>query len=273
MYTVRHVTSEGLPYYQVPDFNISPRFLHAFFGRIGGVSPAPYGTLNVGALSGDSPGNVAENLRRVAAVLGFRGDEIIAARQIHGSAVIRVQRDHGPRSLFRCANAFEGDALITDEPGICLGILTADCLPVLLVDTVRGVAGAAHAGWRGTLANVAGATVRAMEEAYGSRPEDLLAALGPAIGPCCYRVGEEVAQAFLQQDPRLAPFIRHTSDDGRTLDLAGINRKLLIDLGLQSGHIFMTGLCTRCNCHAFFSVRAAPDPTGRQVALVGLRRN
>src|SRR5438270_1868860 len=155
---------------------------HAVFGRHGGVSPAPWQSLNLSTSTGDSAENVCENYRRVYALLGYTTTDAVISRQVHGNRVAAAGRAERGLRLPDC------DALITNEPDVVLLQRHADCPPIFLFDPKRRALGVAHAGWRGTLANIAAAMVRGLAEAYGSRPSDLIATIGPGIGACCYHV-------------------------------------------------------------------------------------
>ena len=165
--------------------------MHGFSTRAGGVSAAPFDTLNMGARWGDVPASVEENRRRLLRAVGVAGP-LYVARQVHGAAVVRVRAGDDPAAIAR----IEADALITDAPASPSGVFVADCIPALIVDPRTGAVAAAHAGWRGTVAGVLPAVVRALAAEFGARPDDLRVALGPAIGACCFEVGAEVVRAF-----------------------------------------------------------------------------
>ena len=209
---------------------------HAFFTRQGGVSKGIYGTLNCGFGSRDEWDKVAENRRRTATALGVTPKSLITAYQVHGTEVVTVE------APWEAASAPRADAMVTARPGIALGILTADCAPVLFADAGAGagVIGACHAGWRGALAGVAEATVAAME-ALGARRTHMAAVVGPAIGPQSYEVGPEFPQPFLDQDGANQARFRPAARDGHFLfDLAGYVRHRLGKCGLaliaDTGH-------------------------------------
>jgi YfiH family protein len=161
------------------------------------------------------------------------------------------------------------DALITGRPGCILGILTADCVPLLLIDPKRRLAAAVHAGWRGTLLGVACRTVQRLVEELGSRPEDLLATIGPSIGPCCYSVGEEVIQALRADWPEFEGAAVRRSKSLCHLDLRALNRLQLLQSGLAPANLHVLGDCTACRTDLYFSHRAESGLTGRQLSLVG----
>jgi YfiH family protein len=261
--------ADGLTYYAVPAWDAHSGVAHGFFTRKGGVSPPPYASLNLGRQGGDRIAHVRENLQRVAGALSILPKKILCASQVHGNRILRVSR--GYPSMFGAHDPLQGDGLVTEERGLYLGILTADCVPLLLLDPGRSVVAAVHAGWRGTAKGIAGKAVRKMGDEFGCESSELLVALGPAIGPCCYVVGDEVADAFVEEDPETRPFL-HPEGPGRwKLNLEGINRHQLINAGVRQENVALSSLCTCCRKDLFFSVRADGEPTGRQIALIGLR--
>jgi YfiH family protein len=194
---------------------------------------------------------------RVARALAARG-RLLLLKQVHGSAVRRAPWDGRP----------EADAATADAPGLLLGIETADCLPVLIVDPRRKAVAAAHAGWRGT---VAGVTTRAVEalQADGSQPADLVAALGPGIGPCCYEVGEELRDAF---GPQGAPFFRPGTRGRPHLDVRAANRRQLERAGLRPDRIASVDECTYCRADLYHSYRRDGRGAGRMLSVIGYSR-
>ncbi len=205
---------------------------------------------------------------RWSAAIGVDPERLVAAGQVHGADVLRVgaaQAGQGARP--GSGRVGIGDALMTDEPGVALLSLHADCLPLLLVDPTRPAVAVVHAGWRGTVAGIAGAAVRAMAAAYGSRRDDLLAFLGPAIGPCCYEVGPEVAAAARASYGAsvLRPGERA---DHPYFDLWAAARQALLRAGLPPERIELAQVCTRCHVHHYFSHRAEGPSRGLFGAIV-----
>ena len=226
--------------------------VHGISTRAGGVSTDRCESLNVSYNVGDAPENVDENLRRVAASIGAPRDALFAAYQVHGREVTIVDADTQPRP--RC------DVLVTRSPAKTLMLRYADCTPVLLADADKRVVAAVHAGWRGSAARAAGAAVTALGEAFGSRPRDLWAGIGPAIGPCCYSVGPDVVDAFTDRS--------NLFSEGR-LDLWEANRQALLEVGVPAEQIEVAGICTECESDRFFSHRANHgQPAGRFAALI-----
>ena len=218
---------------------------------------------------GEAPEPVRCRLRAVAAALKVDPDHMCCARQVHG---IRVQCiDDLPRaeSGAPCRVCGECDALITDQPGITLLIRVADCVPIVLYDPVLRVVAVVHAGWKGTLADIAGATVARMCTHYGCRVRDILAGIGPSIGPCCFEVGSGVAEQF-----RSASFGRscvRTGQAGARIDLPQANRTALLRSGLLQHNVETSGYCTACRLDIFFSHRGEKGKTGRFGLFAGLR--
>ncbi len=227
-------------------------FPHGFTTRPGGVSPAPWDSLNLGDAVGDAPERVEENWRRLEAATGLGFARV---RQVHGARVVRAG---GP-----CAPAEEADAVVSLRPGVAACVSVADCVPVLLADPASGGVAAVHAGWRGTLARAALEGVRALAREAGAPPARLLAAVGPSIGPCCYEVSADLAARFRLA---LGPVVR--GDGAARLDLWAANRRVLEEAGLRPERIEILGRCTSCQGDLFFSHRRDAGKTGRQMAFI-----
>ena len=244
---------DDFPYLQFDSLTI-PRLQHAIFTRQGGISPAPFDSLNLSVSVADSKDNVYANRRRAYGLFGRDTETAVHAHLVHGNQVSVVTRaDDGTWPL--------GDAIVTNEPGCALTMNFADCGSVFLYDPINHAIGLGHAGWKGAICNLPGAMVRAMTAAYGSRPADLLAALGPCIGVCCYEVGEpvisEVHAAFAEPETLL----RNVGGERPHFDLAEANRRNLQNAGVAK--IEMPNLCTACRTDLFFSHRAEKGKTGR----------
>ena len=234
--------------------------IHAVFTRLGGVSHQPFDTLNVGHSAGDEPEAVAENHARIYAHLALGAKQVASPQQVHGSRVAVVSAGELGKALPST------DGLVTSTPGVALLLRFADCQPILLYDPENHALGLIHAGWRGVAQAIARRAVEAMQAAFGSRPEVLLAGLGPAIGPCCYTVGHNVASAigYVLTDWNQA---LSQQDDGWHLDLSAANAQQLAAAGVQQ--IEQAQLCTACHSDLFFSHRAGNGRTGR-FAVVAL---
>jgi purine-nucleoside/S-methyl-5'-thioadenosine phosphorylase / adenosine deaminase len=236
--------------------------------RHGGVSAGDYATLNLSFGVGDRPQDVLENRRRAAAALGAELGDFVFGKQVHGAVarvVTRAERGRGAAAAD--AGVGEADALVTSDPGTVLGVLVADCVPIVLYDPRAHVLGCVHAGWRGTVARVTDAALAAMA-ALGTRPGDVIAGVGPAIGPDRYQVGEEVAQAVRECFGVRATHIIRPDGTGRWLcDLWSANRLLLREAGVAGHNIHVAAAPTGAD---FFSNRAV-RPCGRFGVLARLR--
>jgi len=211
---------------------------------------------------GDDP----EEWARVADAIGVPAPRLLLIRQVHRNDVAIARRDRSGDWVRP-----EADVIVSDDPTSAIGVRVADCAPVLLADRRLHVVGAAHAGWRGTVQDAAGAAVRAMTREFGSDPSDLIAAVGPCLGPCCAEVGNEVAEAFrtVPHDPRTR--MRWFSDgpSGRLhLDLWTANADQLIAAGLRPEHVHVARLCTRTHADVFHSYRADKENAGRMVGVI-----
>jgi polyphenol oxidase len=269
---------------------------HGFSTRKGGLSQAycvegAPGELNLGFMPAEDRETVTRNRRLlVEAVTGDRATPLITLRQIHSSVlVVGTLRDACRESPWR------GDGLMTAEPGILLSVQTADCIPVLVADRKRRVVAAFHAGWRGTIKRIVESGVGRMRLEFGSRPEDLIAAIGPGVGACCYAVGDEVLSSFESQFTYAGELFHEVNDTDpvRTkypmlfltqrapghsnigpslhVDLVEANRRQLLDAGLSPKSIQVTGGCTSCHRELFFSHRASQGRAGRMMSVIGIR--
>ncbi|WP_258359344.1 peptidoglycan editing factor PgeF [Moorella sulfitireducens (nom. illeg.)] len=246
----------------------------AFYSsRRGGVSRPPYNTLNLGLHVGDEPEAVLANRRRLAGSLDLPLEGWIAGEQVHGNRVALVGGQDAGRGAVKMDTALPGiDALVTATGGVTLVAFYADCVPLFFVDPVKGVVGLAHAGWKGTVLRIGSRVVAAMAAAFNSKPADLIAAIGPAVGPCCYQVDTRVAGAVKERLPWAGEVLIPDGHGHYRLDLSRANYLELLAAGLKAGNIAVAGLCTCCRADEFFSYRAAGGPTGRQAALISLSR-
>jgi YfiH family protein len=236
---------------------------HGFLGREGGVSRGEFASLNFSYQTGDDAAAVGANWQRLRA--RFAADtEIALVRQVHGTQVHRVSRDTAGERL-------AGDGMVTDARNLVLGIMTADCVPILLVEQAAGVIGALHAGWRGVLGNIAQQGIAKMAD-LGARAERIQAALGPAIGWCCFEVDADLAERFAAADSATLSHVREGAPGKAFLNLRGIIRDQLLRAGLDAAHVFEVADCTRCAKESYFSRRGAGGVvTGLQLSYVGLQ--
>ena len=247
------------------------RARHAFTTRLGGVSGGHLASLNLGENRGDEPENVRENYRRLGAALGVDLSCMAFTKQVHGNTV-RTMTKAGARELFSPFR-YEADGLVTNEPGLALICYTADCVPVLLCDAVNGVAGAVHCGWRSSVADRLKNAVEAMR-ALGAETESICAAIGPAIGYCCFEVGGEVVEAAREYVGDLSGLVRAHGErrDKYYLDLRGANARRLTQLGLRAENIAVSGECTFCSHEKYWSHRYTKGNRGAQGAVIMLEK-
>jgi len=245
---------------------------HFVSTRTGGFSEFPYDSLNLGLHVGDDRDTVLKNRERLAETLGMPLDQFTIARQIH-SGNVRVVSDElrGSGSTDHEDAVADTDAMVTDTPGICLVVFVADCVPMLFFDPARRAIGVAHAGWRGTLKSIASNTVRAMVEAFGSSPGNIMVGIGPSIGPCCYRIGPEVISQMESVFQGKNDYIVNETKGGEGyLDLWKANLEGLLRAGIERKNI---EIAERCTCHepdVFFSYRNQRGDTGRFAAGIML---
>ena len=278
---VEHIREENQPqlFELKPWILAHPDLSAGFTGRDGGVSQIPYNSLNLALHVWDDPEAVLENRRKVADSLGFRMESWTCGEQTHGSQVAVVTAADAGRGRMDRASAFqETDAMVTNVPGILLTSFYADCVPLYFFDPVYRVVGIAHAGWRGTVKEIARKTIEVMQQTYGSIPSELYTAIGPSIGDCCYEVDEAVMthvrpliENVSSRDGEDLAY-KHSTEQGRfMLNLKELNRMIMIKAGILPSHIECTTWCTSTNCDLFFSYRKGNGQTGRMASWIGLK--
>ncbi|HEV2987474.1 MAG TPA: peptidoglycan editing factor PgeF [Candidatus Angelobacter sp.] len=284
-------TSSRLALLQAPALKKIPWLVHGFSTRPGGASVCYGGkSLNLGFTKDDSRDHVEQNRRKLLAAMGATSDRmtwpLTSLRQIHSDIIHLVESP--------AADPLIGDGLITNRPGIALAVMTADCLPVMLIDKKNRAVGVFHAGWRGTVQRITEKGLGAMRCHFGSMPSDIEAVIGPGIGGCCYEVGEELKSKFESQFAYASELFHQVfeSDPIREkypmlfmnarapghgdpcaklhLDLAEANRRQVLAMGVPDDQITVLGQCTACNPTKFFSHRAEKGKTGRMMAVVGI---
>lgn len=244
---------------------------HGFSTRQGGVSPPPWDSLNLGANRGDTPGNVRENFSRFCTAVGADPASLVKNHQVHSSLVRSVTSADIEKDP-ALPGQFPADGLVTDQPGACLTIFSGDCIPILFYDPFRHCIAASHAGWRGTAAGIAAQTVKKMVAEYGCDPKHILAAIGPGIGPCCFKTHTDVPDALLTSlGEHARPFISPIPNtDQFYIDLKGINRRWLELAGLHPEHIAISSACTACRRDLFWSHRIQGQQRGSMAAVIQL---
>lgn len=259
-------TKNALPLYLAPHFEETGEVVHAFSTRQGGVSPPPFDSLNLGLKAGDDETHVRENRRIFAKALGLDPATLLTASQVHGNNIL-VLESPDPRGFSESSC----DAIVTDVPGILIGVLTADCVPILLFDSRHRAVAAVHVGWKGTALGLVEKTVATMIDQYDTDPREVLAAVGPSIGADCYEVDGRVRAAFSSYGGRWSRWARRISGKGWILNLAGANVDLLVGSGVPREKIVLFDICTHCEKDLFYSYRAESGRTGRQIASIMVR--
>jgi hypothetical protein len=247
---------------KAPQWKNYQGLLHGFTGRRGGKSTGACAGLNVSYRVGDDPKIVSQNVCDVKLAAGIHDGRIVTMKQVHGDTIIEVK----DKTLKEVG---EADGMITSERDIYLSVLTADCVPILMIAPGRRLAAAVHAGWRGTLAGIAEKAVLFFEREYGVLPAELEAALGPSIGPCCYEVKDDVAGPLMKRWGKLTTPSVAVRDGKSYINLRRLNRDILRAVGIPGNQLFQIGPCTSCSPDDFFSYRRAGGETGRQLSFVG----
>ncbi len=248
-----------VPPWTVPSWGEQAGLRHGFFGRAGGCSGGDFAALNLSYAVGDCEVDVRRNRELVAAQL--RPLRLVLATQVHGDRVCVVT----PAT----EAVGEADVLIAAEPGVAVGVLTADCVPLLLMAPRQRLAAAVHAGWKGTALRIAAGALEHMQRDFGVAPAGIYAAVGPAIGGCCYEVGEEVVARLRDTVGELANGAIERSKGRPHIDLRRLNAAILAAAGVPPAHIAAIGPCTRCAADACFSHRGGGGRSGRQLSFVG----
>jgi len=278
-------SADGVSFLQIPAFSALPWLIHGFSTSQGGVSTLNGSkVLNLGFTEWDARENVQKNRNLFQSALNASEFNLVSLKQFHSDVVCGFSS--APNET--CG----GDASISNTPNLLLGIQTADCVPILLLDPKKRAVAAVHAGWRGTLQRIAEKTIGRLKMEFKTDPSDLLAAIGPAIGGCCYEVGTEVAAAFLSQFPNAPEWFDElrTGDEPNPLqwlnqfppghqpppknvrlDLRKANRAQLLSAGLSPQNIFVSDLCTACRPNLLFSYRKQGSESGRMMSVIGIR--
>jgi YfiH family protein len=250
----------GLAYYQFEHLAAFPEIQHGIFARGGGRSQAPFHHLNVSFAVGDDPEDVGRNRQLVAGCL--EGKDLVFIRQVHGNTVRVIDGRSGPAPVSGADPVPVGDAMVTDRAAKLLVVTVADCQPVLLFDSARRVVANIHSGWRGSVANVAGRTLQVMRERFGCSARDVLAGVGPSLGPCCAE--------FVNYRNEIPRELWDYRRDSVHFDFWAVTRDQLIAAGVPAEHIQTSGMCTKCHTDRFFSYRGERH-TGRFPAVIGIR--
>lgn len=269
-----------VPYLSFPLLEQTGIVKHAFSTRMGGVSKGDYATMNFSFTRGDDPEAVLENYSRMAAALGVERDRMVLTYQTHTTNVRRVTDKDAGKGVIRDRDYRDVDGLITNEPGITLVTFFADCVPLYFVDPVHRAIGLSHSGWRGTVRRMGRVTLEAMHREFGTKPEDVIACVGPSICKDCYEVGGKVADEFktafgknhwkqILEGPK--PGTDGQTSDKYQLDLWKANEIVLLEAGVKPEHLAVTNICTYCNPKLLYSHRRSAERRGNLCAFLTLK--
>jgi YfiH family protein len=262
------IKKNSLKYLQAAIFSECDFLVHAFCTRQGGVSQDEYAGLNMSFSEGDEESNVLQNWGRLADAFSIPLEQFLVVNQVHSDGIF-VIKPHGNYFLSRAELNY--DAIVTNRTGLAICIKTADCVPIFIVDKVKKVIAVVHAGWRSSALRICDKVIRLLQEKYSSSPQDILAAIGPSIGKCCYEVDSIVADSFRRQKNNELFLFPAAGANKWMLDLAEANRQQILDCGVPEKNIEMSGFCTMCNQDIFFSHRWSGGTTGRQINFMMIK--
>lgn len=267
------IRTDGMQIIQADIMNVPGIVRHAFTTRPGGFSEGIFSSLNLAVNRGDGRDSVSKNYRKLCGFLETEPSKPVFSSQVHEDGIRSVTTGDSIGDIFSEVR-YKADGLITKEPGLPLIIFIADCIPILLMCPKTPAVGAVHAGWRGTALNIAGKAIRKMRDEFGCRPEDMLAAIGPGIGACCFETGTEVPEAILKLGlDDTEKFIINTDLTGKfRVDLKAVNRAALLKEGLRPENIAVSPECTMCQNDKFWSHRATKGQRGAQAAVIMLKK-
>ncbi len=258
----------SIAYLQAPLLAGCDFLMHAFCTRRGGASRDDYKSLNMSFREGDEELHVLANWEKLSRSFAIPMENFLVLNQVHGDNIFII-KPHG--DYFTSGDALNYDAIVTSRTDLAICVKTADCVPVFLVDRIKKVIAAVHAGWRGSALGITAKSIRLMQNQYGSQPRDLLAAIGPSIGRCCYEVDAAAADAFSNKNNAGDFLLPGKRKDRWILDLMEANRRQILDCGVPDTQIETSGLCTACHPDAFFSHRGSGGVTGRQINFMMIK--
>ena len=241
---------------------------HAFCTRRGGVSEGKFVSLNFSSREGDSTENVQQNWKILATAFNLEVEQFFVVSQVHGDRILII--DHPVRD-FISNQPHQCDAIITDQPELAIGIKTADCVPIFFADKKKRIIGVAHAGWKGTSLNITAKVVDAFVKKFSCHTDDIIAVIGPSIGPCCYQVDCVVYDSMREDKDRESFFSPCCMQGSWMLDLPLANKLQIIGRGINPTNVYTTDYCTSCNTGIFFSHRREGGSTGRQLNFIMLK--
>ncbi|MBQ4569326.1 MAG: peptidoglycan editing factor PgeF [Ruminococcus sp.] len=249
-----------------------PFIRHAFSTRLGGVSKGEFSSMNLSFGRGDADENVTENYKRLCKAAGFEYESLTASAQVHETVVRKVTAPDRGVGIYKPRDMHSVDALVTNDTGVTLVTYYADCTPVFFVDTVNRAIGLAHAGWRGTVGEISRKVVEMMHREFSTNPDDLICAIGPVIGKCCYEVSADCAAEFSKLFGNESPVITPGNKEGKYMvDLAFANKLILMQAGVKEENITLSDLCTQCSSDLLWSHRATNGKRGTMAAFMCIK--
>ena len=264
--------ADSIPYLTYNSLSEINFINHAFSTRLGGVSGGIFSSMNMAFNRGDNPASVTENYKRICKSAGFDFESLTASAQDHHTFVRPVTKADRGVGIYKPRDMESVDALVTNESGVTLVTYYADCTPLFFVDVKNRAIGLAHAGWRGTAGRIGEKVVQKMGRLYGTSPENVVAAIGPAISVCCYEVDSPCAEHFLSMSDLEPERFVFPKDGGKfMLDLLECNRQILVSAGVKSENITICDLCTNCNSDLLWSHRATKGERGTMSAFLCLK--
>ncbi|MCM1387267.1 MAG: peptidoglycan editing factor PgeF [Bacillus sp. (in: Bacteria)] len=270
---IRQNRSGDIEYLTFPLLEETGMVRHLFSTRLGGASKGEFSSMNLSYTRGDEKEDVDENYRRIAGALGCELSDIVCSDQTHTTNIRKVDKADGGKGILFPKDYTDIDGLITNEPGIVLATFYADCVPLFFIDTKNRAIGLSHSGWRGTAGRMGARTIEEMKREYGTRPEDVTAAIGPSICGDCYEVSEDVAAVFIQEfheDKKYEEILTDKGNGKYLLDLWKANEIVLTQAGVLPVKIQVTDICTCCNPKYLFSHRASHGRRGNLGAFLGI---
>ena len=257
----------GVRFLSIPQWDNSKLIKTAFTTRIGGVSSGKYESLNLGERTEDCKRNIEINYSKLCEALELEDIPLVSLKQTHSDKIVEVKKENLPNKK-GYMNLGEGDALVTDDPGVALMTFHADCIPVFIFDSKSKAIGLVHSGWKGTVESISVKTFYKMQALYKSRQQDLQICIGPGIGYCCFEIGEDVYALFKEKFFYLEKYAKKTSNEKYHIDLKGLIKRQLEDEGIKN--ILISQECTVCRKDLFFSHRRDKGSTGRMAAVMRL---
>lgn len=270
---IAYLEKNGVEYIQFNNLNkYSDMLVHCFTTRRGGVSEGEYKSLNMAFNKNDKRENVEENYRRIAAVLGIDTENMVLSNQIHDNKIRVVTATDRGKGIYKKSDIIGFDGLITNNTEVALVTFYADCVPVFLFDPVKRVISLVHSGWRSTLKEISKEAVKKMKDEFDCHPKDIEASIGPSIGQCCFEVGEEVYEEFINTFKGCKVYSKKVKEKW-FIDLGPIIKNSLKSEGLEDNKIIIADICTKCNNDVFFSHRGDNGKTGTLTAIMQLKKH